>query len=198
MLPSKILVNVHEPQQIIDHLQQYTPVEVKNFTPGDYIVGEFALERKTLGDFLGSLYEKRMFEQLSRLKRCYSKSFLLLEADQGLVTNFRVFYGTVLRVLLHLDMKVIFTQNHQQTAEVLLLLAGRSSLYPFIRQLPKKTSLTRLRFDLLRKIPMVGKHRAQQLLYRFDTLHNLYTANEEELLKVQGIGEKTIENIKKV
>ena len=74
-----IHVNVHEPIEIINYLRTAAKVEVSNFTPGDYCIGNIGIERKTLNDFLQSLVQKRLQEQLRRLKSCYQVCFLIVE-----------------------------------------------------------------------------------------------------------------------
>jgi len=39
---------------------------------GDYAFGELGVERKTVSDFLGSLYKRRLYEQLFNLKENYA------------------------------------------------------------------------------------------------------------------------------
>src|SRR3972149_7321078 len=66
---AKVVVDVHEPINICTLLSEFDlEVERKSISPGDYIVGEgWAVERKTTGDFVQSLFKGRLLEQLDRL-----------------------------------------------------------------------------------------------------------------------------------
>ena len=195
-----LIVDIHEPAEIIDLLRSHLTVEVKSITPGDYLIGSIAIERKTLPDFLNSLVQKRLFEQLSRLKSCYPVSFLIVESfDTSLVGNTAVLYGAILHIMLGINIKIIFTQSGQQTAEVILLLAGKKSAQTstIIHQ-PKQISFQERQIQLLESIPQVGRARAMTLLHHFHTLDRLFGATEEELRSISGIGRKSIKNIKKM
>src|SRR3990172_4868800 len=81
---AKVVVDVHEPLDICTLLSEFDlEVERKSISPGDYIVGEgWAVERKTTGDFVQSLFKGRLLEQLDRLAEKYSKPVLLVERDR--------------------------------------------------------------------------------------------------------------------
>ena len=96
-----IHVNVHEPIEIINYLRTAAKVEVSNFTPGDYCIGNIGIERKTLNDFLQSLVQKRLQEQLRRLKSCYQVCFLIVEVfDLRYFQNIHTIYGALLSIIL--------------------------------------------------------------------------------------------------
>ncbi|MCP8310344.1 MAG: hypothetical protein L6N94_02460 [Candidatus Methylarchaceae archaeon HK01M] len=60
-------------------------VERRTIPPGDYVLSsECALERKTFGDFLNSIYSGRLFEQVDSLREAYLKPLRILEGEVGL------------------------------------------------------------------------------------------------------------------
>ncbi|MEK6950888.1 MAG: ERCC4 domain-containing protein [Nanoarchaeota archaeon] len=198
-----IHVNIHEPEEIITYLQNHAETQVSNFTPGDYLIGHIALERKTTSDFLQSLFQKRLMEQLGRLKQCYPSSFLLLETfDLAYFQNSALLYSTILKIMLELNVRVIFTSTKEQSAQVILLLAGKqrqeSTSAGVIIQKRKEVNLQFYPPLLLEKVPGVGRKRAQALLQRFATLRDVFQASEQELADVEGIGKKTASAIKSV
>ncbi len=203
-----IQINIHEPQEIIDLLRSKAGeqnVSIGNFTPGDYLIGNMAVERKTIGDFLGSLAQGRLFEQLQRMKSCYPVSFLLVEAfDLAHFQKPKAIYGALLHIMLAMNIKVIFTQSKEQTAEVLLLLAGRKNAaakstgetIPAGKK--KQMFFSRQQLEALESIPLVGKQKAKLLLEKFGSLQGVFTASRSELRKIPGIGRKAAANIKKM
>ncbi len=224
-----IHINVHEPQEIMDLLRAKSgeqSISIQNFTPGDYLIGNIAIERKTIGDFLGSLAQGRLFEQLQRLKSCYPVSFLLVEAfDLTHFQNPKAIYGALLHIMLEMNIKIIFTQSKEQTADVLLLLAGRKmagrkntaaentektiqasavhtnrekDAHAEVMRRKKQMQFHRRQREALESIPLVGKQKAKLLLEKFGSLQGVFTASRSELRKVPGIGRKAAANIKKM
>ncbi len=193
-----LYVNVHEPAEIKEYLANRMEISVSNFTPGDYLIGNIAVERKTIADFLSSLVQGRLFEQLGRMKSCYPCCFLFLEAYD--LTHFqkpRPIYGAILKIMLEMNIKVVFTQTKEQTAEVLLLLAGKKSSST-IKHKEKETSFPARQLDLLESVPLVGREKARQLISHFGSLENVFSADKTELRKVGKIGRKTAASIKKM
>ncbi len=198
-----IIIDCHEPDKIKNLIGTAAETKVCSLAAGDYLIKNIAIERKTLGDFLNSLVQQRLFSQLTRLKAAYPVSFLIVEAfDLSVLQNSRVFYGAILTILLEINVKIIFTQTPQQTAEVILLIAGitptNETPLSLPKRKPKEVSLFIQQCHLVTKIPHVGKLKAKVLLHYFRTPHALFSASLEELQAVVGIGKKTAENIKRV
>ena len=199
-----IHVNVHEPIEIINYLRTAAKVEVSNFTPGDYCIGNIGIERKTLNDFLQSLVQKRLQEQLRRLKSCYQVCFLIVEVfDLRYFQNIHTIYGALLSIMLEMNVRVIFTHTKEQTAAVILLLAGHHGMQygtqeTPLQHKPKKISLQQQQIQMLQTIPQVGRKRAWLLLQRFRSIHAILEAEEKELFAIPGIGTETIESMRRV
>ncbi|MBO0887859.1 DEAD/DEAH box helicase, partial [Candidatus Bathyarchaeota archaeon] len=65
---------VPEELRSIGALVQYRVLDI-----ADYLVGEFAVERKSVRDFVSSLYSGRLFDQAHRLGEAYQTIFLVVE-----------------------------------------------------------------------------------------------------------------------
>ena len=202
-----IYVNSHEPQEIINILRNKTEICIKNFTPGDYLIGNICVERKTINDFLSSLAQKRLFEQLSRLKGFYPNCMLLIEAfDLSHFWNTNVIYGTILKLMMDMNVKVIFSQTKEQSAGILLILNNRNEKKPYNRDLLKyqlkykvrDISLNQKQILMLQSIPNVGIKRARLLLNKFGRIKDIFEADDKTILSVEGIGNKTIKNLRKM
>ncbi len=203
-----ILVDVHEPQEIIAALQKSTEVTVQVLSHGDYLIKNIAIERKTASDFLSSLTTHRLFPQLTKMKSCYPASFLIVEIyDLNYFSNTSIIYGTLLYILLDLNIKILFTSTPLQTAHVILLIAGKklssSSVLapPSISGCPHihlQPTIEYSQHQLLAKIPTIGKKRARILLNHFHSPKNIFNASPQELQRIPNIGKKSAQNIKKV
>ncbi|MBD3203796.1 hypothetical protein GF327_05850 [Candidatus Woesearchaeota archaeon] len=202
-----IYVNSHEPEEIVDNIRNEVQVKTKNFSPGDYLIGNIGIERKTMNDFFCSLVNTRLFSQLQSLKNYYATSLLIIETyDPGFFKNSNVIYGAILRIILDMHIKVIFCQTKKQTSEVLVLIHNREKnkkinprvLKHRLKYRIKKNSVKKNKKHLLKSIPDIGDKKSEQLLRRFRTVKDVLKADEKSLMEVPGIGKKTIENIKRI
>ncbi len=105
----------------------------------------------------------------------------------------------------------LFTQDANDTAALLFLIARReqqaaegvSASDDFAdRRLPrgyrKASDLRGQQLQVLEALPLVGRHRAQQLLDHFGAIEQLASATEQELDQVPSIGLKTARRIKEI
>ena len=169
-----------------------------------YIIG---VERKTINDFLSSLVQKRLFWQLSKLKDCHKISILLIEAfDLSHFSNTNVIYSAILKIMMDINIKVIFSQTKEQSADILLILNNKNGKNTYNQKLlayqlkykKEECTITQKRLQMLSSIPNIGAKRAKLLLSRFETAKDIFEAGEKELLSVKGIGSKTIASLKKI
>jgi ERCC4-type nuclease len=105
--------------------------------------------------------------------------------------------------MLELNIKILFTQTKEQTAEFILLLAGQKSFsseetFSPLSRRPKEKTLSQIQVELLSEIPLIGKRKATLLLHKFGTLQNIFEAETKELQVLPGFGERTAEKIKEV
>jgi len=201
-----IYVNCHEPKDMVEYLSNSAEVEVKNFTPADYVIGNIGIERKTINDFLSSLIQNRLFEQLSRLKGCYQNCILLIEAfDLSHFSNTNAIYGAILKIIMEMNIKLIFSQTKEQSADILLILhknVTKQYNHKLLRyQLKYKKrgiGLAKKQLHMLSSIPNVGTKRAKLLLEKFKSISDIFDAEDKTLLSIEGIGKKTITNIRRM
>lgn len=207
--------NIEKPQIIADYREKNSlviselislgiNVEIKELKVADYIVNGVAIERKTVSDFISSMINRRLINQLEELNQ-YPNRLLVIEGidEQELYTNSEnrggvhpnSIRGFLLSILLKYKVPIIFTKDYQDTAKFILVLAKRKP-----KEIPlnadKKTfnKKERLQF-IIEGFPGIGPKTARKLLKRFKTIKNITNASEEELKKILG---KKSENIKKI
>ena len=179
-------------------------VEIKELKVADYIINSVAIERKTVSDFISSMINRRLINQLEELGQ-YPDRLLIIEGidEQELYTdseNLRGVHpnsirGFLLSILLKYKVPIIFTKNYQDTAKFFLILARRKS-----KEIPlnanKKTlsKKERLQF-IIEGFPGIGPKTAKKLLKKFGTIKNIINATEKELKEILG---KKAENTKKI
>jgi len=203
-----IVVDAREPELMLVLLERMgVDVERRLVTPGDYIVSqECGVERKTVGDFINSLFQGRLLEQMTRLKEAYPRPLLLLEGDIGVELegrrNPRAFWGALLKIELDLAIPTVVTMDMKQSADAIYTLARRlqkkvGERIP-LRHKPKMLTEKDLQIFILAGLPNIGDELSHRLLSRFKTLRAVFNASAKELTKVEGIGPMRAEKVAKI
>ena len=170
-------------------------VRFRNLTVGDYLVSDrLAIERKTISDFIKSVFEGRIFDQINRLLESYEKPVIVVEGIQRWPFEKenvqRAFWGAIASICVDKGMPVFFTTDPHQTARLIYVLAKREQektrRHIEIRHKPKMLSLKEQQIYVVAGLPGIGDKLAVKLLKRFKTVRNIFTASTGELSQVIG------------
>ena len=192
--------------KVIRHLTEMEiDVKIQSMAVADYQVSdEVAIERKTAKDFVSSLIDKRLFKQARELSEEFKKPVLILEGDDlyaGMV-NANAIRGAIASIALDFGISIIPTRNAQDTAAMIKRIAIREQngerIPVQIRTDKKPLSLLEQQLFIVESLPNIGPVNAKSLLEHFGSVANVFNASEKELQEVEGIGNKTAENIRKV
>lgn len=165
------------------------------------------VERKTVLDLANSIKDNRVWDQAKRLKEAAEKEgvkpLLLLEGWLGLIEKKTQWSITaVLRVIdeLILDWGIPVLPVHNRRALIAWLAAkarslGSTSEKRVIRLRVEKKPLTLNERILYVAEGIVGPTIARRLLLKFGTLRRIANASIQELMSVEGIGEKRAKEI---
>jgi len=191
----KIIADIHERRSlVISELESNKEInlEIKPLKIADYLIGQTAIERKTVNDFINSMLNKRLLEQLRNLKK-YKQSLLIIEGideeeiyreDRKLNPN--SIRGFILSIVLNYQIPIIFTQNYLDTSKYLILLAKQQSKknieLSLHSRIPKR--LKEQKQYILESFPNIGPVTAKKLLKKFKTISKTINADEEELRKI--------------
>jgi len=192
---------------VVSILKKRCIVREKQLKSADYILSkEVAVERKTKEDFIQSIIDRRLFEQLERLKSTFSKPVLVIEGSH-LLKNDRNIHpnalrGAVASVSIDFSVPIIWTESQLQTAEMLLSIAKREQLdmkKPVgVRGKRKFLSKNQQQLFIVSGLPNISDATAKKLLVHFRTPAAVFAASEAELQEVPGIGKKMAERIRSV
>lgn len=192
--------------KVIRHLSEMEiDVQVRSMAVGDYQVSdEVVIERKTAKDFVDSIIDKRLFKQARELSEEFKRPLLILEGDDiynGMIHPNAV-RGTIAAIAIDFGISIIPTRNSQDTAAMIKRIAVREQsgekVNIQIRTDKKPTSLWEQQLFIIESLPNIGPVNAKNLLQHFGTVEKVINASEGELQEVDGIGEKTAKNIRKV
>jgi Fanconi anemia group M protein len=189
--------------EVAKKLYEKANVRVGNFN-ADYVVSDrVAIERKTADDFVDSIIDKRLFDQLIELKKNYLKPVLIVEGD-GIYRrlNPNAIRGALATVIVDFGVPVIFTKSPEETAEFIVSLARREQLAKDREVSPHygktKMTLKEQMEYVVSSISDIGPVIARNLLEHFQTIENIAKASVEDLMKVPKVGKKTAEKIVRI
>ncbi len=189
-------------------------VEVKQLLAADYVVQtrdingkilNIGIERKVLNDFLNSIIDKRILNQLIEIKNHFSMPLLILEGADNIysIRNFHPnsIRGMLATIAVDFQVPIISTKNHRDTAAFITILANRleKPRSPIsLLQKRKPLTLREQQEYIIQSLPNIGPSIAKELLKKFKTVEKIFSASKDNLMKVDKIGKKRAEEIKKI
>ncbi len=221
----KVWINFKMPKIIVDHresnsgiikelIKKDIEVEKQQLITADFIIQTkdlnneiqtVGVERKKQNDFINSIIDKRIINQLRNLKENFTVPLLIIEGSDN-IYEIRKFHPNAIRGMLasiavDYQIPMIHTRNYRDTAALLSVIAKRlekpKRLISLLRK-RKPLSLTEHQELILESLPGVGPIIAKSLLKRFKTVKDVVNADEKELQLVEKIGKKKAVEIKKV
>ena len=199
-----IIIDTREKQSLISAnlINKNANIKYETLQIGDYLIEDTIIERKTFQDFVGSMMNKRLLAQIQEIKK-YPKHFLIIEGFCYDYNSHNVHEnatrGMLLSIATDFQVPIIYTQDEEDTANFLILLArkyekrikgvhSRGEYSPGLR--PSKTLKTseEQKQFILEGFPEIGPTAAKKLLENFPTLQQSFNATEEQL-KQAGLSE---------
>lgn len=200
----KIIADNREPEEICDLLESMdAEIEIRQMPLGDYQLSDrLVVERKTRGDFESSIMDGRLFSQVADLSSSVQRAVLIVEGEPD--SDFRIsraaLLGAYSSVISDFGCSLFFTRSKSATSEMLLALATheqlarKQSLSVYAKR--KSRTLAEQQRAIVESLPNVGPKLARELLKYFQTVENVMSAPESELLEVGKIGEKKAKQLR--
>lgn len=178
-------------------------LDLQTLDVGDFVLSSrVCVERKRCDDFVHSVMDGRLFEQLATLQESYAKPLLVLEGESLWGhANMRpeAIMGAMASVTVDYGIPVMQTRDAEETARFLVAVARREQHMAggsASRRGASRTMSDDERLEhILAGFPDVDRVRAQAFLDRFGSLKAIFDATEAELATAEGIGPKTAANI---
>lgn len=174
----------------------------------DYVISEnVAVERKAVTDLVNSVFDKRFFDQLNRLSEAYNNPILIIEGDISIIRNitekWRAINNALIAATIDYNMKVLYSRDRRDTAEILKKLAEKYQLeYNYGRRInlhnkSKLENISDIQLYIVESFPYIGATLAEKLLTKFSTIQNICNASIADLEKAIG-SRKKAEDIYKI
>ncbi len=206
--PKKIIADYREKNSLLpaELIALGINIEFKELKVADYIVNDVAIERKTVSDFLSSMINKRLLNQLEEIKQ-YQNKLLIIEGieEQELYSEKKFkelgglhpnsIRGFLLSILLKHKIPVLFSKNYKDTAKFIHILSKKEEKELSLKANKKSLNKQERMQFILEGFPGIGPKNAKKLLEEFKSLKNIINASEKELNKTLGKKAKPIKRI---
>ncbi len=187
-----IIADIHEKNSsVIPELyKSEIKPEIKALKIADYLIGDVAIERKTVSDLISSMINKRLIQQLNQLKK-YNQQILIIEGNINEVLNensnlSKAIRGLIVSITTNYKIPIIFTRDYEDTAKYLITIAKQQTKPKTTISLHSRIPKTILeqKSYILESFPNIGPKKSQKLLKKFRTIKNTINAQEEELKEI--------------
>ncbi len=180
-------------------------VNLEMLKSADYILSSrVGVELKLVDDFVASIIDGRLLEQLKQLKRNFERPIVIVQG-KGDIYSVRNVHPNAIRgmlstIAISYGIPIVYTRDEKDTAALLLTMARReqeeSSKHFSPHADRKPVTMKDQQEYIVSAFPSVGPGLAKVLLEHFKTIHALVNASEEDLLSVKGVGPKIAKQIK--
>jgi len=202
----KIIVDYREKNsQIVKHLiDEDTHVKLNTLNIGDYLLSkDVVVEYKTDVDFVNSIVDGRLLNQLKLLKQAYKKPVVIVEGDRDIYSIRNIHANSIRGILatiaISYNIPVIFTVNSKDTAMMMKIIAQREQINnskEFSEHFEKPVkNIKEMQEYVVSALPGIGMTLAKPLLNEFKSIKNIANAPEHELQKIEKIGSIKAKNL---
>ncbi|HLC96510.1 MAG TPA: DEAD/DEAH box helicase [Candidatus Nanoarchaeia archaeon] len=182
-------------------------ISLETIENADYVLSNrCGVEFKTVQDFVDSIIDGRLLRQLQSLKQGFERPLVIIEGEDNIyaVRNVHAnsIRGMLATIAVSYGIPLLYTKNPKETAGILFIIAKREQEEKgkdFTLHAEKRSmSLKEWQEYIVAALPGIGATLAKPLLKKFKTVRKLFNAKHEQLEKVEKIGPKRAEEIRKV
>jgi len=184
-LSKEIIIDTREKQSLViaNLLEKKARIKFETLEIGDYLIDSTIIERKTFSDFQSSIISKRLFKQLEEMTK-YPKQLLIVEGkSKESFIHENAVRGMFLSCLLDYQIPILFSEDEEDTANFLLVLAKKSSSSISIRHSRSDMNKNERKQFILEGFDGIGPATAKQLIKENKTLRKIFLMTKEELEK---------------
>ncbi len=182
-------------------------VNLEKLEYADYVVSaRCGIEIKTVEDFVNSIIDGRLLQQVKNLKNNFEKPLIVIEGVQDVYGVRNIHRNSILGMLATIAVSygipIVHTRDFKETAALLQIITKREqeeNPRDFSLHADKKPlTLKEQQEYVVSSLPGINLTLAKPLLRRFKTIKNIANASKEELQEVEKIGPIKSKQIKDV
>ena len=198
--------------KVIEKAREYNiPHEKQWLEIGDYIFNDVCFEAKSSFDFLQSIINNRLWNQMDNMDRAFDNNLVIVygsfdsafrkhvEYSKSTMNNAtqrvllkKKFYGAMGKIILDTDCSLLWFKDALTAADMICVVC---KMQPHDREVytprivkKKKISTTDLRIDVLTTIKGLSEKKAKMLIARYGSIMEIGEASPNELCALDGIG----------
>jgi len=212
-----IYLDIHEPISIKIELEgKGFTVKRQKLNIGDIRFGEYTIERKTVGDFMQSIYKRRMYDQLYNLQQAEKPVLIIvgeippktqwmrmgrkkiqraLSYDEQM-SRYNIIRNNMILAYTSFNVQAFHALDEDDFIEhVVALYLNSTKKGEKLRPLKRKSkSIKNIKIDILGCIPNIGSKMATDLGKKY-SIRKIFNMSEKQLCKIDGIGKKTARKV---
>ncbi len=188
-------------KELIDH---GVKIRLERLDVADYILSNrCGVEFKTIEDFVDSLIDGRLIQQVKDLKTNFEKPVIMIEGTRDIYSVRNVhpnaIRGLIATISVSFGVPMIYTKNQSDSAEMMLAIARREQIASgrdfSLHQEKHVRGIKEMQEYIIGSLPGVGGTLSKSLLKEFGSVLSVLSASADELKKVEKIGEKKAKKI---
>jgi len=189
--------------------QEGVVTRLETLAVGDYVLSDrVVVERKTVSDFLDTLTgddERSLFEQLTDAARYYARPVVVIEGEdlygeRNVHPN--AIHGALASIAVDFGASVLRTADEDETRDLLATVATREQededRTVSVHGEKSSKTLTEQQEYVVASVAEVGPVTAESLLTEFGSVEAVMTADADDLVAAEGVGEVTAGRIREV
>ncbi|MCH8067264.1 MAG: DEAD/DEAH box helicase [Nanoarchaeota archaeon] len=182
-------------------------LKLESFPNSDYILSSrVGVEYKTVEDFVQSIIDGRLLQQIKNLKNNFERPLLIIGGVEDIYSvrnvHANAIRGTLSAVAVDFGVPILYTKNPKDTAQLLNIIAKREQeeigVSFNVHPEKKNLSIKEMQEYIISSLPGIGTGLAKPMLKHFKSVKNVINAEQKELEKVEKIGKKKAEKIRDI
>lgn len=213
----KAVVDIREPPELIAAVRNHPDVEdyeITKLDAADIVIRGVGFERKTIPDYVSTLLgkeERNLKDQITKIKSAYDHGYILVEGnleDVNTLSHSKInpnsIIGSFASTEARHNIRVKFCSDMDLLVDMAVRLGRKHNEDPVSTLLPTGSvngidePFAKMAYGCMDN---VGKSTAEILYDKYPSLDEVYEMDEEdlvkELVKIDGIGNKTAKSIVK-
>jgi len=182
-------------------------LKLEQLGTADYILSSrVGVEFKTVEDFVNSIIDNRLMDQIREMKRNFERPIIVIEGTDDIfsVRNMHpnAIRGMISTIIVSYGIPLVYTKTQQETAGLLYVIAkreqeeGKKDFMP--HSMKRVTDTKWLQEYIVSALPGIGAVLAKPLLKHFKSISKIVNASVDELKAVEGIGKIKAEEIRRI
>ncbi len=182
-------------------------LKLDNLDSADYILSSrVGVEYKTKQDFVDSIIDGRLLQQIKNLKQNFTRPLVVVEGEEDIYSMRNVhqnaIQGMLATITVSYGIPILYTKSPVETASLLSVIAKREQAEigkNFTGHTEKyEMNLKEWQEYIISSLPGIGGGLSKPLLKKFGTVKRVINAKPEQLEAVDKIGPKKAAKIREV